>query len=227
MLHHQTGSPCLPTDYQPFATELKPATTKRITAAGGRPDQQRSAVFQRASGWDQGVIAVVGWPGQWAADFVRDGDPWTAIAGRSGVDAFPPASGRGSSHALDRAAVLERRSHSLAERVAPLDDGPQPAAAGRQAAAGAAGGLQFASVRRDDQREQRQPETVHRSVSGRRPEAGLLVDGCRLVLEQVGLAARRNVGSRHEAVPRRSAIRSAITPTRRGSRRSSGSSRNA
>jgi alpha-galactosidase len=73
VLHHNTGSPCLPTDYQPFATELKPAATKRITAAGGRPTNSDLSYFNIE--WlGQGLIAVVGWPGQWAADFVRDGD---------------------------------------------------------------------------------------------------------------------------------------------------------
>ena len=73
VLHHNTGSPCLPTDYQPFATELKPSTTERITAAGGRPTNSDLPYFNIE--WlGQGLIAVVGWPGQWAADFVRDGD---------------------------------------------------------------------------------------------------------------------------------------------------------
>ena len=73
VLHHQTGSPCLPTDYEPFATELKPATTKRITAAGGRPTNSDLPYFN-VEWLGQGLIAVVGWPGQWAAEFVRDGD---------------------------------------------------------------------------------------------------------------------------------------------------------
>ncbi len=47
VLHHQTGSPCLPTDYEPFATELKPATTQADLGRRWPPDQQRPAVFQR------------------------------------------------------------------------------------------------------------------------------------------------------------------------------------
>jgi alpha-galactosidase len=71
VLHHQTGSPCLPTDYEPFETELKPGTTKRITAAGGRPTNSDLPYFN-VQWLGQGVIAVVGWPGQWAAEFLRD-----------------------------------------------------------------------------------------------------------------------------------------------------------
>jgi len=71
VLHHHTGSPCSPEDYRPFATSLLPKTTKRITAAGGRPTNSDLPYFNVA--WlAQGVIAVVGWPGQWAAEFTRD-----------------------------------------------------------------------------------------------------------------------------------------------------------
>jgi alpha-galactosidase len=74
VLHHHTGSPCAAKDYQPFATELKPGTAARITAAGGRPTNSDLPYFNIE--WlGQGVIAVVGWPGQWAAEFVRDAGP--------------------------------------------------------------------------------------------------------------------------------------------------------
>jgi len=70
-LHHFTGSPCLPTDFQPFETALKPGATKRIAAAGGRPSNSDMPYFN--VGWPgEGVIVVVGWPGQWAAQFTRD-----------------------------------------------------------------------------------------------------------------------------------------------------------
>lgn len=71
VLHHHTGSPCLPEDYRPFATELAPEAGKRITAAGGRPTNSDLPYFNAA--WlDEGVIVAVGWPGQWAAEFIRD-----------------------------------------------------------------------------------------------------------------------------------------------------------
>jgi alpha-galactosidase len=71
VLHHNVGSPCQPNDYQPLETKLGPKATKRITAAGGRPTNSDLPYFNIA--WpDEGVIAVIGWPGQWAADFTRD-----------------------------------------------------------------------------------------------------------------------------------------------------------
>ena len=72
VLHHQTGSPCQPNDYQPFETPLAPGAVKRISAAGGRPTNSDLPYFNLA--WPgEGLIVVVGWPGQWAAEFARDG----------------------------------------------------------------------------------------------------------------------------------------------------------
>ena len=71
VLHHEVGSPCTPGDYEPLQTTLGPRQSKRITAAGGRPTNSDLPYFNVA--WPgEGVIVVVGWPGQWAADFVRD-----------------------------------------------------------------------------------------------------------------------------------------------------------
>jgi alpha-galactosidase len=71
-LHHQTGSPCAANDYEPFETVLKPGTEKRITAAGGRPTNSDLPYFNLEMPTSEGVILVVGWPGQWAAQFARD-----------------------------------------------------------------------------------------------------------------------------------------------------------
>lgn len=71
VLHHFTGSPCLPNDFEPFAAALKPGAQRRISAAGGRPSNTDLPYFNLE--WaDQGLIVVVGWPGQWAAEFTRD-----------------------------------------------------------------------------------------------------------------------------------------------------------
>jgi alpha-galactosidase len=72
VLHHSVGSPCAPNDYQPLVTKLGPKATKRLAAAGGRPTNTDMSYFNLEGAGD-GVIVVVGWPGQWAAQFTRDG----------------------------------------------------------------------------------------------------------------------------------------------------------
>ena len=71
VLHHHIGSPCAPNDYQPLETPLPPKAEKRIATSGGRPTNSDMPYFNIA--WPgAGVIAVIGWPGQWAAKFTRD-----------------------------------------------------------------------------------------------------------------------------------------------------------
>ncbi|MCL5102721.1 MAG: alpha-galactosidase [Armatimonadetes bacterium] len=71
LLHHFKGSPCEAADYQPLATELGPGATKRIGALDGRPCNTDLPNFNIE--WPgQGVIVVVGWPGQWSSEFARD-----------------------------------------------------------------------------------------------------------------------------------------------------------
>jgi alpha-galactosidase len=70
-LHHHTGSICAPNDYEPHASILNPNESKALTSAGGRGSNGEFPYFNIA--WPgAGVIAVVGWPGQWRADFARD-----------------------------------------------------------------------------------------------------------------------------------------------------------
>ena len=70
LLHHNVGSPCQANDYQPLETRLGPGDVRRFAAAGGRPTNSDLSYFNLE--WSgQGVIAVIGWPGQWAATFAR------------------------------------------------------------------------------------------------------------------------------------------------------------
>lgn len=71
LLHHAVGSPANGSDYGPLQTPLGPNGVKRIAAAGGRPTNSDLSYFNLQWG-GRGVIIVVGWPGQWAAEFVRD-----------------------------------------------------------------------------------------------------------------------------------------------------------
>ncbi len=71
LLHHFVGSPCAANDYQPLEATLGAGQSKRITTQGGRPTNSDLPYFNLETGVG-GVIAVVSWAGQWAADFVRD-----------------------------------------------------------------------------------------------------------------------------------------------------------
>ena len=71
LLHHNVGSPADGNDYGPQATTLAPGKTKRIGATGGRPTNSDWSYFNLQ--WaNEGLIVVVGWPGQWMADLARD-----------------------------------------------------------------------------------------------------------------------------------------------------------
>jgi alpha-galactosidase len=71
LLHHHLGSPCTARDFEPLETPLGPGVSKRISAAGGRPTNSDLSYFN-LEGDGAGVILAVGWPGQWAAEFVRE-----------------------------------------------------------------------------------------------------------------------------------------------------------
>lgn len=74
LLHHNIGSPADGTDYSPLESALGGGTTTRLGAAGGRSTAATMSYFNLERGPDEGLIVVVGWPGQWSADFVRDRD---------------------------------------------------------------------------------------------------------------------------------------------------------
>ncbi len=70
-LRRWLGSICAVNDYEPIREPLKPGETRRVTTSGGRPTNSDMPMFNLS--WPGGgVIAVVSWAGQWAADFDRD-----------------------------------------------------------------------------------------------------------------------------------------------------------
>jgi alpha-galactosidase len=82
VLHHAVGSPANGTDYGPLETPLGGGAKKRISGAGGRPTNTDLSYFNLEGG-GEGTIIAVGWPGQWAAEFVRDGgDGIRVVAGQ-------------------------------------------------------------------------------------------------------------------------------------------------
>ena len=73
VLHHHTADNCTADSYEPHALTLAPKSEHRFAAAGGRPTTGGFPYFnlEQPGG---GIIAVVGWPGQWTAQFTRDAD---------------------------------------------------------------------------------------------------------------------------------------------------------
>lgn len=71
LLHHNKGTFVRPDDFEPLETVLKPDTKQRFAPPGGRPCGHVWPYFnlEKPGG---GAIIVVGWPGQWAAEFNRD-----------------------------------------------------------------------------------------------------------------------------------------------------------
>ncbi len=71
-LHHFVGSVCERRDYAPELTMLEPSTIKNIGAARGRPNNTDMSYFNLELPTQQGIIFVVGWPGQWMSSWSRD-----------------------------------------------------------------------------------------------------------------------------------------------------------
>ena len=72
ILHHSRGSPAAKLDYEPMESSMdSPGARAHFSAAGGRPTNMDMPYFNVQSGGGRGTIAVIGWPGQWSADFAR------------------------------------------------------------------------------------------------------------------------------------------------------------
>ena len=72
-LHHHRGDSCTPESYEPLTAPLEPEAQMRFAPAGGRPTNGAWPYYNVQWG-GQGVIAAIGWPGQWAATWIsRDG----------------------------------------------------------------------------------------------------------------------------------------------------------
>jgi len=74
LLHHHKGTFVRADDFEPLTTTLKPNDKLRFAPPGGRPLGHVFPYFNLELQPDEGVIAVIGWPGQWFAEFARDKD---------------------------------------------------------------------------------------------------------------------------------------------------------
>jgi alpha-galactosidase len=83
LLHHGLGSRTKPDDYAPQETPLPPKAEKTLASVGGRGSDGVLPYFNLA--WPgRGVAIAVGWPGQWAARFLRD--EGAAVSVRAGQE---------------------------------------------------------------------------------------------------------------------------------------------
>jgi alpha-galactosidase len=71
ILYHADGSSAVVTDFQPHQTNLTPGVTKSFIPYGGRSSDGGLPFFNLKKPDGNGVIAAVGWTGQWAASFTR------------------------------------------------------------------------------------------------------------------------------------------------------------
>lgn len=71
VLHRNKGDNCTADSYEPLSEPLATGADKRIANTGGRPTQIAFPYFNLSMG-AEGLIFVVSWAGQWAAQFTRD-----------------------------------------------------------------------------------------------------------------------------------------------------------
>ena len=83
ILNHHAGDNCSPESYEPRRLTLEPKSEHRFAPAGGRPTSVGFPYFNLE--WPGGgLILVIGWPGQWAAQFTRDAG--TGVRARGGQE---------------------------------------------------------------------------------------------------------------------------------------------
>ena len=80
VLHHNNGSATGPGDYMPLETQLGTDSDTVIAASNGRPTEANMPYFDIDMGGN-GLIMVLGWPGQWSTRFKRDSSVGLHIQG--------------------------------------------------------------------------------------------------------------------------------------------------
>jgi alpha-galactosidase len=82
VLHHHVGDNCTINSFTPLRTVLVPNASKKFAPVGGRPSNGEWPYYnlERPQQKD-GIIIAIGWPGQWASQFTRDGGTGLRVVG--------------------------------------------------------------------------------------------------------------------------------------------------
>ena len=108
--------------------------TKHLGCVGGRSTNTNMSYFNLERSKDDGLIVVVGWPGQWAADFIRDVDRGLRIRAGQELTHFKLLPGEEVRTPLSVLQFWKGGDWIRAKRLAALDDRPQHPPARRQTA---------------------------------------------------------------------------------------------
>jgi alpha-galactosidase len=71
VLHHLQGDTCSATAFMPLETIIDPQQPFALAPTGGRPSSMTAFPFWNLRFEDMGMIAAIGWTGQWRAEFAR------------------------------------------------------------------------------------------------------------------------------------------------------------
>jgi alpha-galactosidase len=74
VLHYAQGDTCAANAFRPFELPLTPGLEKRFAPGGGRPTNGEWPYYNLANPDGSGMFVAIGWPGQWASCFTRDGE---------------------------------------------------------------------------------------------------------------------------------------------------------
>lgn len=69
VLHYHRGSAYCPEEFEPLEKFLKSGDQQSVATSGGRPTRTHIPYFNLQRKSEGGLIVVLGWPGQWAANF--------------------------------------------------------------------------------------------------------------------------------------------------------------
>ena len=81
VLHRLNGDACGETSFQPYDTILKPGDKIEMAPTGGRPSNTTAFPFFNFAYGDKGIIAAIGWSGQWKAALDRESSATGFTAG--------------------------------------------------------------------------------------------------------------------------------------------------